>query len=133
MNDPQTNQNKLFRQFKRFKSNENLIILSKHCQFSSSTFSSNPAGNWSLCKDKRDLDALSFGSTCSKPGSRLKNHTSLEKTHQSPQNDAPQTKILKKSSDLFELLERCQSQRLDDQRCVLPSYFKQVSLLLNDS
>ncbi|XP_050076837.1 rap1 GTPase-activating protein 1 isoform X2 [Anopheles maculipalpis] len=28
--------------------------------------------------------------------------------------------------DLFELLERVQSSRLDDQRCVLPSYFTQV-------
>lgn len=27
------------------------------------------------------------------------------------------------SHDLFELLERVQSSRLDDQRCVLPSYF----------
>ncbi|CRK87723.1 CLUMA_CG001513, isoform A [Clunio marinus] len=32
---------------------------------------------------------------------------------------------LNSGSDLFELLERCQSQRLDDQRCVLPSYFSQ--------
>lgn len=29
--------------------------------------------------------------------------------------------------DLFELLERVQSSRLDDQRCVLPPYFSQVS------
>lgn len=28
--------------------------------------------------------------------------------------------------DLFELLEKAQSSRLDDQRCVLPAYFKQV-------
>uniref|UniRef100_A0A182JZU2 Uncharacterized protein n=1 Tax=Anopheles christyi TaxID=43041 RepID=A0A182JZU2_9DIPT len=28
--------------------------------------------------------------------------------------------------DLFELLERVQCSRLDDQRCVLPSYFTQV-------
>ncbi|EDW03283.1 GH10583 [Drosophila grimshawi] len=29
--------------------------------------------------------------------------------------------------DLFELLERVQCSRLDDQRCVLPAYFSQVS------
>lgn len=31
------------------------------------------------------------------------------------------------TQDLFELLERVQSSRLDDQRCVLPAYFSQVS------
>ncbi|KAK2580713.1 hypothetical protein KPH14_011341 [Odynerus spinipes] len=31
------------------------------------------------------------------------------------------------TQDLFELLERVQSSRLDDQRCVLPPYFSQVS------
>lgn len=30
---------------------------------------------------------------------------------------------------LFELLERVQCSRLDDQRCVLPPYFSQVSFL----
>lgn len=30
------------------------------------------------------------------------------------------------TQDLFELLERVQSSRLDDQRCVLPPYFTQV-------
>lgn len=30
------------------------------------------------------------------------------------------------TNDLFELLERVQSSRLDDQRCVLPAYFSQV-------
>lgn len=30
------------------------------------------------------------------------------------------------TQDLFELLERVQSSRLDDQRCVLPPYFSQV-------
>lgn len=29
--------------------------------------------------------------------------------------------------DLFELLEKAQCARLDDQRCVLPAYFSQVS------
>lgn len=30
------------------------------------------------------------------------------------------------TNDLFELLERVQCSRLDDQRCVLPAYFSQV-------
>lgn len=33
------------------------------------------------------------------------------------------------TQDLFELLERVQSSRLDDQRCVLPSYFSQVCVI----
>ncbi|KAJ6649662.1 hypothetical protein Bhyg_04900 [Pseudolycoriella hygida] len=32
------------------------------------------------------------------------------------------------TQDLFELLERVQSSRLDDQRCVLPAYFSQGSV-----
>lgn len=35
--------------------------------------------------------------------------------------------------DLFELLERVQSSRIDDQRCVLPAYFNQVSPSQNHS
>ncbi|KAL7305779.1 hypothetical protein TKK_0002028 [Trichogramma kaykai] len=35
------------------------------------------------------------------------------------------------TQDLFELLERVQSSRLDDQRCVLPPYFNQVSFFLS--
>lgn len=31
------------------------------------------------------------------------------------------------SYDLFELLEKCQSQRLDDQRCSMPAFFSQVN------
>jgi hypothetical protein len=34
------------------------------------------------------------------------------------------------TSELFELLERLQNSRLDDQRCVLPPYFKQVNFSL---
>jgi hypothetical protein len=41
--------------------------------------------------------------------------------------DSPKNSNVNNATDLFELLERCQSQRLDDQRCVLPSYFSQVS------
>lgn len=33
------------------------------------------------------------------------------------------------TNDLFELLERVQSSRLDDQRCVLPAYFSQVIII----
>lgn len=32
--------------------------------------------------------------------------------------------------DLFELLEKAQSSRLDDQRCVLPAYFNQVKTFI---
>lgn len=37
------------------------------------------------------------------------------------------------TNDLFELLERVQSSRLDDQRCVLPAYFSQVRPLASSS
>ncbi|CAG7822532.1 unnamed protein product [Allacma fusca] len=37
-------------------------------------------------------------------------------------------KIMGASQDLFELLEKLQNSRLDDQRCVLPSYFTQIPL-----
>lgn len=43
----------------------------------------------------------------------------------SPQGAAPR-RAATRSCDLFELLERVQSSRLDDQRCVLPPYFSQV-------
>ncbi|KAF7405650.1 hypothetical protein HZH68_005019 [Vespula germanica] len=36
------------------------------------------------------------------------------------------------TQDLFELLERVQSSRLDDQRCVLPPYFSQISKYWNN-
>ncbi|XP_012136010.2 uncharacterized protein LOC100881010 isoform X1 [Megachile rotundata] len=39
---------------------------------------------------------------------------------------ANQEKIKNTTQDLFELLERVQSSRLDDQRCVLPPYFSQT-------
>ena len=35
--------------------------------------------------------------------------------------------------DLFELLEKLQTSRLDDQRCVLPAYFTQVSSLVRSA
>lgn len=57
--------------------------------------------------------------------SKLKTAQSQEKSSQ--QNSSPKISNINNASDLFELLERCQSQRLDDQRCVLPSYFSQVS------
>ncbi|XP_049857059.1 rap1 GTPase-activating protein 1 [Schistocerca gregaria] len=48
----------------------------------------------------------------------------------SPPSDPPDTgqqdKIKNATQDLFELLERVQSSRLDDQRCVLPAYFTQT-------
>lgn len=54
-----------------------------------------------------------------------------------PNNGAPKSPPLETTSperlrgttqDLFELLERVQCSRLDDQRCVLPAYFSQVRL-----
>lgn len=35
------------------------------------------------------------------------------------------------TNDLFELLERVQCSRLDDQRCMLPAYFSQVGSIYN--
>ena len=82
--------------------------------------------NWSMAKENHD--PITMLSTASSPTpkatSRLMHQKSLEKSHQK-QPKSPQN--LNNASDLFELLERCQSQRLDDQRCVLPSYFLQVS------
>lgn len=84
--------------------------------------------NWSMTKENHDPStaAVAKSSPSPKSTSRLMQQKSLEKTHHNPQHDSPKT-AMKSSSDLFELLERCQSQRLDDQRCVLPSYFSQVS------
>lgn len=96
-------------------SNSNLISVFMNC-------SRQHVSNWSMAKENHDP-----GSTSTKQTSKLMQQKSLEKTHHSPNHDSPQTTKLKSSSDLFELLERCQSQRLDDQRCVLPSYFSQVS------
>lgn len=59
------------------------------------------------------------------PASTAKTRSPLEKSHQKSHN-SPKSATLSNATDLFELLERCQSQRLDDQRCVLPSYFSQV-------
>ena len=42
-------------------------------------------------------------------------------------SDTGQSKPKNMTQDLFELLERVQSARIDDQRCVLPSYFAQVN------
>ncbi|XP_058794361.1 rap1 GTPase-activating protein 1-like isoform X2 [Phymastichus coffea] len=54
-----------------------------------------------------------------------------DSTRRSPgedRHDARGTDKLKgPTQDLFELLERVQSSRLDDQRCVLPPYFSQTS------
>lgn len=56
-----------------------------------------------------------------------KSHDKSSQKQQQQHNDSPKISNINNATDLFELLERCQSQRLDDQRCVLPSYFSQVS------
>ncbi|OAD52634.1 hypothetical protein WN48_00616 [Eufriesea mexicana] len=55
--------------------------------------------------------------------------TAVEDERQGVQG-ANQEKIKSTTQDLFELLERVQSSRLDDQRCVLPPYFSQVRVAL---
>lgn len=44
-----------------------------------------------------------------------------------PTTGASPDRLRGATQDLFELLERVQCSRLDDQRCVLPPYFSQVS------
>ncbi|XP_014472718.1 PREDICTED: rap1 GTPase-activating protein 1-like isoform X2 [Dinoponera quadriceps] len=51
--------------------------------------------------------------------------TNVEDDRQDVQGTNPE-KVKSTTQDLFELLERVQSSRLDDQRCVLPSYFSQT-------
>lgn len=82
--------------------------------------------NWSMTKENRDpigVLATDVPSNGTMKLSAHKNHT-LDKGRMP---NSPKTSSLNNATDLFELLERCQSQRLDDQRCVLPSYFSQVS------
>ncbi|XP_039289519.1 rap1 GTPase-activating protein 1 [Nilaparvata lugens] len=50
------------------------------------------------------------------------NHAAVQ-----PSPDTGQEKFKNATQDLFELLERVQCSRLDDQRCVLPPYFSQTS------
>lgn len=45
----------------------------------------------------------------------------------SPTKTTSDERLKVATNDLFELLERVQCSRLDDQRCVLPAYFLQVS------
>ncbi|KAL0118724.1 hypothetical protein PUN28_009417 [Cardiocondyla obscurior] len=51
--------------------------------------------------------------------------TTVEDDKQDVSGSNPE-KVKSTTQDLFELLERVQSSRLDDQRCVLPSYFSQT-------
>lgn len=46
----------------------------------------------------------------------------------SPTKTTSDERLKVATNDLFELLERVQCSRLDDQRCVLPAYFLQVSI-----
>ncbi|XP_070491751.1 rap1 GTPase-activating protein 1-like isoform X2 [Chironomus tepperi] len=71
--------------------------------------------NWSMAKENHDpMDTT------------VKSCITQQKSNQKQQNVSPKMSNINNATDLFELLERCQSQRLDDQRCVLPSYFSQT-------
>uniref|UniRef100_A0A1B0CC05 Uncharacterized protein n=1 Tax=Lutzomyia longipalpis TaxID=7200 RepID=A0A1B0CC05_LUTLO len=48
-------------------------------------------------------------------------HATIKSPGQNPE------RLYGATQDLFEILERVQNSRLDDQRCVLPPYFSQVS------
>lgn len=89
--------------------------------------------NWSMTKENRDPIAALASDVPTKASTMLSTHknAALEKS-QKLQN-SPKTSSVNNATDLFELLERCQSQRLDDQRCVLPSYFSQVSWFSSNS
>lgn len=45
---------------------------------------------------------------------------------QSPTNKPNAERLKSTKCDIFDLIEKSQSSRLDDQRCVLPAYFNQV-------
>lgn len=83
-------------------------------------------------RESYDQVISASNSPTSKASPRLMHQQSLEKTHQKSHHGSPQMAPSGKAAteNLFELLERC-SQRLDDQRCVLPSYFSQVSHTLS--
>lgn len=72
-------------------------------------------------------------SHCDFPLSRRQQAEEISCASHLPREDEPpdtgQSKMRNTTQDLFELLERVQSARIDDQRCVLPPYFSQVSLL----
>lgn len=67
------------------------------------------------------------GTTLSTPQQQPTNN--LQQQNVTPTTPTTNERLLKGTTcDLFELLEKAQSSRLDDQRCVLPAYFNQVSL-----
>ena len=82
--------------------------------------------NWTLAKE--NYDPITMIAAPSPPPKAIRN----------PAEVHPQKSLDKESSsfDLFELLEKCQSQRLDDQRCSMPAFFSQVNIIcffkLND-
>lgn len=53
-------------------------------------------------------------------------------THHAHSNTTSPERLRGATHDLFELLERVQSSRLDDQRCVLPPYFSQVRFFFSN-
>ncbi|KAG5684101.1 hypothetical protein PVAND_013349 [Polypedilum vanderplanki] len=77
--------------------------------------------NWSMAKENHDPASLDSPSKA-----RISQQKVHDKSNQKQQNISPKMSNINNATDLFELLERCQSSRLDDQRCVLPSYFSQT-------
>lgn len=90
--------------------------------------------NWSATKENHDPIAIisaTTTATATSSNTSSKSSKAASRVPSTEDNGKQKNQQLGNNSqnaaDLFELLERCQSQRLDDQRCVLPSYFSQVS------
>lgn len=66
--------------------------------------------------------ATSSNSTPNVSSAISTSHATIKSPGQNPE------RLYGATQDLFEILERVQNSRLDDQRCVLPPYFSQVSL-----
>lgn len=77
-----------------------------------------------LCASRRQ--SMSAWTTATVQSDQPMNNAPLLRSPTKPNTDE---RLKVATNDLFELLERVQCSRLDDQRCVLPAYFLQVSEL----